>query len=498
MLDWLNDHMDAVISAASFLVLAAFLIWVRRTKEFYWTDFWYAFPWFGGLARAIREKNLHPVQDDVTAETITPAQQALIATYFNQIGVITGERFHRAYRFLLLAKQSDRRPMPFWGLPILFLLLLAEALGFGMLLAPFIAAEITPNAAEIIGFAIAFVMAIIAAGLTHAAGAEFYESGLVAKMRRIANNGKIPLYRMAIANDEDQEIDRYDDDVTRFGNRVLESAADKAGRKFIASAFLFILVVLGASSLLRYENLRLAVTQQTALQAQPEDTALGSNPFAAPASLAAASSAAASLPPDVAQNVQDSQSQVQVEEASEQLLGGVAGIVGLGVIFVFTQIYAMTLGIRYGHLERGRIKSAYRNGTMGYSSYEDYKRHVLDPRVRRTERRLQQLKNGLFNDSQTPPSTLTFSHWLSMKMQAESAALRAADPAPRAATLASPAEFSAPAIAARIMSIADTGTRRAELRRMIATLDESQREKLQVAVERIQQSRAAPSWVDEV
>ncbi len=479
-MNWLNDHLDAVISAMTTLVLIVLLIWLRRTKEFYWTDFWYAFPWFGALRKAIREKNLHPVRDDVTGETITPAQQALISTYFNQIGVITRERFHRAYRFLLLAKQSDRRPMPLWGLPILFLLLLAEALGFGMLLAPFIAAEITPDAAEIIGFAIAFVMAVIAAGLTHAGGAEFYESGLIAKMRRIANNGKIPLYRMAIANDEDQEIDANDDDVTRFGNRVLESAADKAGRKFIASAFLFILVVLGASSLLRYENLRLAVTQQSALQSRPD---AGSNPFAA-------------LPPDVAQNAQDAQGQVQVEEASEQLLGGVAGIVGLGVIFVFTQIYAMTLGIRYGHIERARVKSAYRNGTMGFSSYEDYKRHVLDPRVRRTERRLQQLKNGLFNDSQTPPTTLTFSHWLDTKMQAESAALRASDPG-GPAPLALPPEFSAPAIAARIMNIADTASRRAELRRVIATLDEAQRAQLQSAIERIQQN-AAPSWVDEV
>jgi len=484
VLNFLSDHLDGMISLGICVVLIIFLIWVRRTKEFYWTDFWYAFPWLGGLHKSIREKNLHPVRDDITGETITPAQQALIATYFNQIGVITRERFHRAYRFLLLAKQSDRRPMPFWGLPILFLLLLAEGLGFGMLLAPFIAAEITPDAAEIIGFAIAFVMAIIAAGLTHAAGAEFYESGLIAKMRRIANNKKILLYRTALANDEDQELDRDDDDVTRFGNRVLESAEDKAGRKFIVSALLFVLVVLGASSLLRYENLRLAVTQQSALQAQSGGAALGSNPFAAPAG----------LPPDVAQNAQDVQQQVQVEEVSEQLLGGVAGIVGLGVIFVFTQIFAMTLGIRYGHLERARIKAAYKNGTMGYSSYEDYKRHVLDPRVRRTERRLQQLKNGLFNDSQTPPSSLTFNHWLSVKMEAESAALRATDPAPRAL----PPEFSATAIAARIMNIADSNIRRAELRRIITTLDEHQQTELQAAIERIRQSRVTPSWVDEI
>ena len=192
------------------------------------------------------------------------------------------------------------------------------------------------------------------------------------------------------------------------------------------------------------------------------------------------------------QNAQDAQAQVQVQEATEQLLGGVAGIVGLGVIFVFTQIYAMTLGIRYGHLERARIKAAYKNGTMGYSSYEDYKRHVLDPRVRRTERRLQQLKNGLFRDSQMPPSTLTFGHWLATKMQAESAALRGNDPGMR------PEVFSAAAVAERIMSIQDTAMRRGELRRVVAALDAEQAAALQAAIENIRQSRAAPSWVDEV
>jgi hypothetical protein len=113
--------------------------------------------------------------------------------------------------------------------------------------------------------------------------------------------------------------------------------------------------------------------------------------------------------------------------------------------------------------------------------------------VRRTERRLQQLKNGLFTDSQTPPSSLTFGHWLEVKMLAESAALRATDPVQRPL----PAEFSAPAIAAQIMNIGDTETRRAELRRIIATLDEAQNAELREAIERLRQNRA-PSWVDEV
>jgi hypothetical protein len=152
----------------------------------------------------------------------------------------------------------------------------------------------------------------------------------------------------------------------------------------------------------------------------------------------------------------------------------------------------MTLGIKYGHLERARIKSAYRNGTLGFSSYDDYKRHVLDPRVRRTERRLHQLKNGLFNDSQVTPTSLTFSHWLDVKMQQDSDRMMAS-PAPP------PPVFDARTTAAAIMDIADAETRRAELRRVVATLTPAQNAQLQAEVTRIKTDReAATSWIDEV
>jgi hypothetical protein len=86
-----------------------------------------------------------------------------------------------------------------------------------------------------------------------------------------------------------------------------------------------------------------------------------------------------------------------------------------------------------------------------------------------------------------------------MKMAAESAAMRATDPTARPAPLALPQKFSANDIAVRIMNIADTASRREELRRVIAKLDEAERAEVRAAIERIRESRAAaPSWVDEV
>jgi hypothetical protein len=469
------------------MVLAIYLFWLRRTQDFYWNDFWYALPIFGKLRKAIRAKDLHPVQDEVTGQMSTAAQQELLATYFNHIGVVTRERFQRAYGFLLLAKQADRRPMPIWGMPFLFILLVAEALGFGLLLAPFVASEITPNSAQIIGFIIAFVMAIIAAGLTHAAGQEIYETGLIRKMRKVANDTKSPLYRTAIANDQDQNADLGDADVTRFGNRILESVEDRGSIKFIIVAAIFVVIVLGASTVLRYENLRLFVTQQSAL-AGPTTGAIvpgaNGNPFAAVTNPA--------LPPDVTQDANAAQARVQAEENYEQILGGTAGIIGLGVIFLFTQVYSTSLGIQWGHIKRRRVEAAFEKGTLGFSSYEDYRRHQLDPRIRRAERRLQQLRSGLFGDSHLAPSTFTFRSWMDAKLGHEAGSEQMTPPAP-AATL-----FDAGREAAAVMAMTDPEARRAHLRQRIGSLSPAQVQQLQTAIAEAKRRQAEDAWINEV
>ncbi len=444
-------------------------------------------PLFGKLRKAIRAKDLHPVQDEVTGQMSTAAEAELLATYFNHIGVITRERFQRAYAFLLLAKQADRRPMPIWGMPFLFILLVAEALGFGLLLAPFVASEITPNSAQVIGFIIAFVMAIIAAGLTHAAGQEIYETGLIRKMRKVANDTKSPLYRTAIANDADQNADLGEADVTRFGNRILESVEDRGSVKFMIVAAIFVVIVLGASTVLRYENLRLAVTQQSAL-AGPATGAIqpaaNGNPFASPTNPA--------LPPDVTADADAAQARVQAEENYEQILGGTAGIIGLGVIFLFTQVYSTSLGIQWGHIKRRRVEAAFQKGTLGFSSFEDYRRHQLDPRIRRAERRLQQLRSGLFGDSHLAPSSFTFRGWMDAKLGLEAGSEMIVPPAPAAAP------FDAQGEAAAVMAIADPQARRAHLRQRIGSLSAAQVHQLQNAIAEQKRRQAEDAWINEV
>lgn len=364
-------------------------------------------------------------------------------------------------------------------MPFLFILLVAEALGFGLLIAPFVAAAITPNSAIIVGFIIAFVMAIIAAGLTHAAGQEIYETGLIRKMRRVAADLKSPLYKRAIGNDDDQSVDEKEADVTRFGNRVLESVEDRGSAKFIIIASIFVIIVLGASTVLRFENLRLAVTQQSAMAA--DGTTANGNPFATPGA----------LPPQAVQNG-DAAANLQSQENFEQLLGGTAGIIGLGMIFVFTQVYCTSLGIQWGHIKRRRVETAYRNGTQGYASYEDYRRHQLAPRIRRTERRLQQLRGGLFSDSHLAAPTFSFRSWMDRKLELE-AGQAARLPAP-----SRPLLFDAQREAREVMEIADSELRRERLRLLVTGLSAAEIAALQSAIRELKRQAEENAWINEV
>jgi hypothetical protein len=489
------------------LITTLFIWWKARSSDFYWTDFKYAFPFFGTISRAIRRKDL-----SYDEKGLSPDERHLLVDYSSNISAIDRRRFKNAYTFLLLAKQADRRPAPVWTLPLLFILLTAEALGFSFLLAPFISAEITSNQAEVIGIIVAFVLAIIAAGLTHRAGEQMYESGLIKKMRRVAENQtpKVPLYAKQIENDVDQSLDEGQHDVTRFGNRVLDTVEDRGPKWAIIAAICYILAIAVVSTVVRYENLHLGLTEQSADQGSGSTAA--TNPFAS-----AGNGDTSSLPPDVEKSAQAASQRVHSEETGERLLRGIAGIAGLGVIFVFTQVFSTSIGLQFGHLRRNRVKAAFENGTMGFSSYDDYEKNELAPKIRRAEMRLQQLRKGLYHDSQRSSSSMTFSDWLDQKMRDDrsradehrnyvppvrSEPIRTE---PSNQTFASPIKFDPHRLAMTILDIDDKEVRRSHLAGL--KLSGSQMDQLKEAINAEKNKRATDAekartadtaWIDDI
>ena len=390
--------LGALVAAIAAVGFMARLWYLRKSKPFEWTDLKYGFPLFGKIRRAVYERNLESGDDG-----LTPAERSLMADYQSDMPATDRLSFKRAYEFLLHAKQADRSKAPDWGFPALLFLLACEAFGFAVLIVPSVSNMMTPFISEIISPIVALLIGVLGVWFTHNAGKQAYERGLIRRMRREADDEKVRIYEQPIQISEDQDKDVTSHTATRFGNRVLQSTSHKAPKMFIVLAALYILGISGVSFYLRYYNLELLQTQQSAVQATGM---LGEgDPFGA------LGTGASPLPPEVERAKIENQNAVRSQEATYEFMSGLSGIIALGVIFVFTQIMSATIGFLYGPIDRGRVRDAF-DETRGYSSFEQFERHELTPKIARVNKRLTQLRKGLFHDTGKRPSSMQFEDWL--------------------------------------------------------------------------------------
>lgn len=382
------------LGTALLLAIGFWLYYVRTYQRFEWTDWIYGFPLIGRLRRAVRERNLH-----ANPQGLTAAEQTLMRDYHAHIPALHRAEFAEAYEFLLLAKQADRQSAPGWQYPALIFLLACEALAFSVLLVPVISNKITPLMAEVFSPILALLVAVVGAWITHAAGHETYTVGLINRMRREADDEKQSVWRLSVAPAGDQAIDQGMASPTRFGNRVLDSPSDQPRRRFLWGAIAYIIVIGGLSVSIRYYDFAGQETRNSA----PAMSSAG-NPYAAAPQFG-------SLPPTVSRSAQARARLVHDQERFDRFMSGVSGIFALGAIFIFTQLMSAGMGYMYGTLRAKRVLSALRI-TGGYASFDEFYRHELAPKIHRTNKRLTELRKGLFHDTQKVPSSMSFEEWL--------------------------------------------------------------------------------------
>lgn len=373
--------------------------WVR--DPFYKTDRSYTMPIFGQIARLGKGRN---IDRRVDKNGLTPAELQLMNEYRASIGAVDPITFNRNREFLSITGQDNRIEAPAYMFPFLLILLAAEAFGFGLLLAPMLAREVTPNEAPYIALVLAFVMAVIAAGLTHGAGRQLYAWRIIGDMRASARNHGVSPFELKVDTSKNQAIDQDHFYATRFGNRVLEGDHDKPSLFLVWVSIAFIIAIGVGSSMLRYENLKESVTQSIAAQ-----TTQSTDPFAS------SSNSLQGMPPSVVRSAQHAQERVQAILRGEEIMGGVAGIAVLTAIFVFTQIFSTYIGFSYGHLGKGNVKDAM-NVTQGFKSYELYRTKSLLPKISTVEARLRKLRKKMYRDHSRPDgqSSISFKEWLDL------------------------------------------------------------------------------------
>jgi hypothetical protein len=243
---------------------------------------------------------------------LPPAEASLCSTYIDKLPKVDPGVFVRASEYLKITHQNGRSPMSAFMLAALILLTIAEAAGTGMLIAPFVASEITGNQMVWIGYVIATVMAVGLLGLTHFAGKEVYKRSAIRKALRSVNATVEGYTGHKISSGDDQQVDKDASPKVRFGSRVLEGAHDRGSLVAPILAITLLALLLIGITWMRIKGLHIEMINHVADHSQLAAGG-GSNPFPAVPGL----DASTPLPTDVADSSRVAQKNVEHELSSE-------------------------------------------------------------------------------------------------------------------------------------------------------------------------------------
>ncbi|HED19731.1 MAG TPA: hypothetical protein ENI74_09550 [Gammaproteobacteria bacterium] len=417
---YFTTHLLWTVPAAISLLVAIFMLWVKLTNDLLWTDFWVIFPFFGKMRKWVQDT--HGVGDRSSWENdgMPRPESQLCSTYLDRKkDPVAGEQdFERANEYLKLTHQSDITPTSAWMWGLLIILTVAEAAGTGLLIAPFVASEITGNQMLWIGYVIALVMAAGLLGLTHFAGAQAHKFGTI--RNHIGKVGKAhdDLITDTITCGDEQNTDeniegkdRAQIAKIRYANRVLEGAHDRG-----TLAWVFVVVVVLASLLagitwMRIEGLKVELTKQTAEQAQGGGS-ISSNPFAGIPGMDGISA----VPEKVSKSSEDAKKDVAAELNNEQYSQGIAGAVVLALIYLITQGLGFLHALKHSFVGSGH--RAY-NLTRGETSYKTYESKYIMPVINTAQKRLEYLRTRLSEngDYRKHPSNMSCYDYLIQRRQ---------------------------------------------------------------------------------
>lgn len=367
-------------------VLTLFFVWKRYTDDLWWADFWVCVPLVGKMGRW--KKQTHGIENPSMWKEagLPPPEESLCSTYIDKLPKVDRDVFTNASEYLKITHQNGRSLISPAMFIALIVLTIAEAAGTGMLIAPFVASEITGNQMVWIGYVIATVMAVGLLGLTHAAGAAMYKRSAISKALGSVNATVEGYTGHKISSGDDQQQDKDASPKVRFGSRVLEGAHDRGSLVVPVVAVSLLAVLLIGITWMRIKGLQIEMTNHVADHGQL--AAGGSNPFPAVPGL----DASTPMPTDVADASHAAQQNVDHELNSEMFSQGIAGAIVLAIIYVITQ--ALGFFQSFGSSFIGDGKNAYRQ-TLGHTSFQSYFARHIKPALDRGNMRLTELRAHL-------------------------------------------------------------------------------------------------------
>lgn len=328
--------------------------------KWWWHNTWYSFPFFGRIASLSRD-----TRKDTTHKDWFVAEKTLCQDYKKFVRIQSEHDFMENIKYLSLAGDDGRTPMPFFIWILTFSLVIVEALGFSYVLAGYTLPGASENLQETGALGIAFLISVILVVLTHAAGYELYRSGKIKQARQdwmdrncVGNFSTVPV-SLAVP----QSVDDGEPLYVRLTNRVGTKPTNVMG----LVAIIFVLIVAVGATFVRGQVLEKQLQEQiTGKSNVPAEISIkigqdGLNFSGGGKSL--------SLPLADAQENKVADKKAAVDEASIDRQGGWGTFIVLAFVFVFLQIIGVYFGYNWGFAGK-HSSSAYKN-TGGFTRYED-------------------------------------------------------------------------------------------------------------------------------
>lgn len=345
--EFLSNYANTLWAVASIGLIILMLS--QRTFRFWLMDFWVTFPFIGTIAR------LSKVTDKANDGWMS-AELKLCAKYKPYISLMPESKFNQRIEYMRNAGDLGRTPMPTKLKVLLFMLVIAEGLGFSYILGTWMAREGSANTHNLLMVAIVFVIGVILVLVTHAAGHQYHRTTLLRScFKRYKQKNGEEYASQTVALNDDQSIDAKEADYTRRLNRVANDHHDVGSYSWSWVAGVFILVIFVLSTVMRISNLESELTRETSQQTQAAE----SNPFAD------------ELPEEVMAPQQAADQKAREDLVASTGTEGMAAILMLGFIFVVTQIVGFGAGYKYGFVGKETYKDAAGSNNFWFWSQKD-------------------------------------------------------------------------------------------------------------------------------
>jgi hypothetical protein len=420
--NWLSLHRMVVWPLLTLMVLAVIVMKWWDQVRYFMLNVRYGFPWLGRVASAARK----PQSPDVSYRGITwyASERMVCADYHphyrNLDDCCDPVFFERCEDYLNKTGQLGRKEKGVLLWLATFALVIFEAVGFAYVLAPFMARNVSANAAGMLAWMIAFMLSIILVPLTDKMGQQLHKNTLLKKIRVWHADARKNGHAEKLEPDTKIKIDTTDLDndkpnYIKILNRVDAEARPTPGWKISFITVLVIAAIAIGAYVIRSHTLDGLETEQ-----------VNASPFAA---LTAESSAATPFDlPGVAKSDNDkADERAASERVDSQIVAYKTTFVILSVIFVGVQVFGILFGFFYSLAgEESAKASRYIRGFNNAREFSNHYQALRDKVARDAQARLAMLqalveeRHDTSGSEQAGKARATFALYLQEKREMES------------------------------------------------------------------------------